>query len=159
MVNYDAQDGFSVSSSLPTPNAYGLSPAELVNNGDSSNPSNSTNSLATDSTPQNNHPHPQQQQQQSVTGGAHLNPIRTGAAAMVVPSTSVLIIQEVHFKHAGNYTCAPSNARPTSITVHVLKSKSRTFALYLFPQSYPQYIYIYIYLYIYIALSTSLHIL
>lgn len=40
-----------------------------------------------------------------------------------VPSTSVLTIQEVHFKHAGNYTCAPSNARQTSITVHVLRGK------------------------------------
>ncbi|XP_021712833.1 probable nitrile hydratase, partial [Aedes aegypti] len=39
------------------------------------------------------------------------------------PATSVLTIKEVHSKHAGNYTCAPSNTRPASITVHVLQGK------------------------------------
>ena len=42
----------------------------------------------------------------------------------ILPSViSVLSINEAHFKHAGNYTCAPSNTRPTSITVHVLRGK------------------------------------
>ncbi|CRK93886.1 CLUMA_CG007413, isoform A [Clunio marinus] len=36
---------------------------------------------------------------------------------------SVLLVQEVQFKHAGNYTCAPSNTRPTNINVHVLRGK------------------------------------
>lgn len=36
-------------------------------------------------------------------------------------SMSVLTIKTVTFHHAGNYTCAPSNARPASITVHVLR--------------------------------------
>lgn len=53
-----------------------------------------------------------------------------------VLSTSVLSIQEVNFKHAGNYTCAPSNARPVSITVHVLRGMSnnavREYILYMF---------------------------
>ncbi|XP_029729402.2 uncharacterized protein LOC109419083 [Aedes albopictus] len=39
------------------------------------------------------------------------------------PATSVLTIKEVHSKHAGNYTCAPSNTRPASITVHVLQGE------------------------------------
>ncbi|XP_065081311.1 uncharacterized protein LOC135703878 [Ochlerotatus camptorhynchus] len=39
------------------------------------------------------------------------------------PATSVLTIMEVHSKHAGNYTCAPSNTRPASITVHVLQGE------------------------------------
>lgn len=39
------------------------------------------------------------------------------------PSASVLIIREVHFKHAGNYTCAPSNTRPGTITIHVHRGK------------------------------------
>lgn len=39
------------------------------------------------------------------------------------PATSVLTIVEVHSKHAGNYTCAPSNMRPASITVHVLQGE------------------------------------
>lgn len=42
---------------------------------------------------------------------------------LLSPATSVLTIKEVHSKHAGNYTCAPSNMRPASITVHVLQGK------------------------------------
>ncbi|KAH8408152.1 hypothetical protein KR222_000930 [Zaprionus bogoriensis] len=38
-------------------------------------------------------------------------------------SMSVLTIKTVSFHHAGNYTCAPSNARPASITVHVLRGE------------------------------------
>ncbi|KAL9926607.1 uncharacterized protein LOC119633678 [Glossina fuscipes] len=38
-------------------------------------------------------------------------------------SISTLIIQKVHFHHAGNYTCAPSNARSASISVHVLQDE------------------------------------
>uniref|UniRef100_A0A182NBB1 IG domain-containing protein n=1 Tax=Anopheles dirus TaxID=7168 RepID=A0A182NBB1_9DIPT len=40
---------------------------------------------------------------------------------ILTPAPSVLTIKEVHLRHAGNYTCAPSNARPASITVHVLQ--------------------------------------
>lgn len=39
------------------------------------------------------------------------------------PAISVLLVHEVQFKHAGNYTCAPSNTRPTHINIHVLKGK------------------------------------
>ncbi|XP_038112990.1 uncharacterized protein LOC6031781 [Culex quinquefasciatus] len=39
------------------------------------------------------------------------------------PATSVLTIKGVHSKHAGNYTCAPSNTQPASITVHVLQGE------------------------------------
>jgi hypothetical protein len=38
-------------------------------------------------------------------------------------ATSVLLVHEVQFKHGGNYTCAPSNTRPTNINVHVLKGE------------------------------------
>lgn len=42
----------------------------------------------------------------------------------VLPTaSSVLLVHEVQFNHAGNYTCAPSNTRPTNINVHVLKGK------------------------------------
>jgi hypothetical protein len=41
-------------------------------------------------------------------------------------ATSVLLVHEVQFKHAGNYTCAPSNTRPTNINVHVLKGEYNT---------------------------------
>lgn len=39
-------------------------------------------------------------------------------------STSILSIKEVHLKNAGNYTCAPPNAKPSSIMVHVLRGMS-----------------------------------
>lgn len=38
-------------------------------------------------------------------------------------ASSVLLVHGVQFKHAGNYTCAPSNTRPTNINVHVLKGE------------------------------------
>lgn len=38
-------------------------------------------------------------------------------------ASSILLVHEVQLKHAGNYTCAPSNTRPTNINVHVLKGK------------------------------------
>jgi hypothetical protein len=38
-------------------------------------------------------------------------------------ASSVLLVHNVQFKHGGNYTCAPSNTRATSINVHVLKGK------------------------------------
>lgn len=40
-------------------------------------------------------------------------------------SCCMLIVQNVQLSHAGNYTCAPSNTRPTSITVHVIKKGDR----------------------------------
>lgn len=49
-----------------------------------------------------------------------------------MPSTSILSIKEVNFKNAGNYTCAPSNARPAFIMVHVLRGMRKTFFLVYF---------------------------
>ncbi|KAK7008183.1 hypothetical protein SK128_013373, partial [Halocaridina rubra] len=34
---------------------------------------------------------------------------------------SKLVISEVHDKHSGNYTCAPENAVPSTVSVYVLK--------------------------------------
>lgn len=144
MINYDTQDGFSVSSSQAHSSVSSvLAPSDAANIG--SPPKNAsltaaaaaTSSLgagaaaaspsaaATSLTSQHNvveivpppdgadGVHPQQQQQSHRQQQLLQQPM----------STSVLTIQEVHFRHAGNYTCAPSNARSTSITVHVLKSK------------------------------------
>lgn len=60
----------------------------------------------------------QQQHQQQ-----HQQPYQFQSTYLPYPETSVLTIKEVHLKHAGNYTCTPSNARAASITVHVLKGK------------------------------------
>lgn len=38
-------------------------------------------------------------------------------------ASSVLLVQKVEYKHAGNFTCSPSKIRAVSVTVHVLKGK------------------------------------
>lgn len=48
-----------------------------------------------------------------------------------MPSTSILSIKEVNLKNAGNYTCAPSNARSAFIMVHVLRGMRRAFVIFL----------------------------
>lgn len=35
--------------------------------------------------------------------------------------SSILTVQNATIRHEGNYTCAPANAKATSISVHVLK--------------------------------------
>lgn len=115
MVNYDIQDGFSVSSFHAPHNHH--------NNGVSSS---SSSPISSSSISSGNH------------DGSSLNSTPSTAPSipqttfLKVPSTSVLTIQEVHFKHAGNYTCAPSNARQTSITVHVLRGELKNFYFIFF---------------------------
>lgn len=36
---------------------------------------------------------------------------------------SVLVVDSVNRKHAGNYSCSPSNAKSAQVTVHVLNGK------------------------------------
>lgn len=96
MVNYDQENGFSVSL-LPTPPS-----SSAVNS--KPHHSSAINSLDLDKLPI-----------LTDNGLSH--------AVLVTPSTSVLTIREVNLKHAGNYTCAPSNAKFASITVHVLRGE------------------------------------
>lgn len=50
-----------------------------------------------------------------------------------MPSTSILSIKEVNLKNAGNYTCAPSNARSAFIMVHVLRGmRLKAFCVFFF---------------------------
>lgn len=37
--------------------------------------------------------------------------------------SSVLTVRNATMRHGGNYTCAPANARQSSVYVHVLKGK------------------------------------
>lgn len=123
MVNYDVHNGFSVSS------IFLQSEDHFISN---------TNS-------HREHELQQQQQQQlrhianggsgSTTGGGSdgrtinqnstLNRNTTVSKSknpfLVTPSISILTIKQVNFLHVGNYTCAPSNAKQASITVHVLR--------------------------------------
>lgn len=113
MVNYDTQDGYSVTS-FQSP-----LPEQLIKSSISS--SSRLNALETleetsslELLPSSYHPtadfviHNNVQQHHN-NGG------------ILQPSTSILSIREVHFKHAGNYTCSPSNARNGTITIHVLR--------------------------------------
>lgn len=101
MVNYDTQDGFSVSA-IPSPHLTHHSISDTI-----SSPAGTGSSGA------HRKNHAEGRSGNSSLPGSYLK----------IPSPSVLTIQEVHFKHAGNYTCAPSNARSGSITVHVLQGK------------------------------------
>ncbi|XP_055857215.1 uncharacterized protein LOC129920072 isoform X2 [Episyrphus balteatus] len=125
MVNYDSQDGFSVTSTtVNMPASEGgntntnhrdrshTSTSSSSSGGSSSTSSSSSNSLSSNSS----HGHGNSGHMSSL-GSQHQS------SYLQAPSTSVLTIQEVHFHHAGNYTCAPSNARPASITVHVLRGE------------------------------------
>ncbi|KAK5647434.1 hypothetical protein RI129_002326 [Pyrocoelia pectoralis] len=49
--------------------------------------------------------------------------LKGGAAVRHGRQGSELIIPRAEMKHAGNYSCVPSNARPANVTVHVLQSE------------------------------------
>lgn len=96
MVNYDTHNGFSVSSTLMQPlDELHESNTAGVNAKQPPNATTSTNKNAPISKPKK--------------------------TSSQTPSISILTINEVSFLHVGNYTCAPSNAKQASITVHVLR--------------------------------------
>ncbi|KAH8246782.1 hypothetical protein KR038_010358 [Drosophila bunnanda] len=128
MINYDSQGGFVVTSigqsSLQSPQIFRstpgnksrvVSPPNTANAMESSNAGGgvlnnllgSLESFKGASNPPSSTPYVQQHQ----------------SAYLLNPSVSVLTVKQVNFRHAGNYTCAPSNARPASITVHVLRGE------------------------------------
>lgn len=95
MINFNLQDGYSVVT-LPKP-----SPAPSFDNDEDADGDNK----------------PQLLDSFNLIGNSHTMSNEIPAAS------SVLSVHEVQFKHAGNYTCAPSNTRPTNINVHVLKGE------------------------------------
>lgn len=122
MVNYDTQDGYSVTSfQSPLPEQLiksSISSSSRLNALETLEETSSLELLPSSYTaselvhlPQSHH-------------NVHSN-------GLLVPSTSILSIREVHFKHAGNYTCSPSNARNGTITIHVLRGKNYNNKLYL----------------------------
>ncbi|CAO1402955.1 unnamed protein product [Diamesa serratosioi] len=108
MVNYDSMDGYTVST-FETKLVMSNSPS--LNNNDKSSVISSYSSLQAIN--QYNLRKSQQHQDQHYIAFPQQQPI----------ATSILFIKEAKFKHAGNYTCAPSNTRPTSVNVHVLKDE------------------------------------
>ncbi|KAH8352489.1 hypothetical protein KR084_004398 [Drosophila pseudotakahashii] len=118
MINYDSQGGFVVTSigqsNLQNGQIFRSSPANKSrvtmpiesSNGVLSNVLGNPDNFKTPNIPSST---PYMNQHQS--------------AYLLNPSVSVLTVKQVNFRHAGNYTCAPSNARPASITVHVLRGE------------------------------------
>ncbi|XP_017003966.2 limbic system-associated membrane protein [Drosophila takahashii] len=118
MINYDSQGGFVVTSigqsNLQNGQVFRSSPANKSrvtmpiesSNGVLGNVLGNPDNFKTSNIPSST---PYMQQHQS--------------AYLQNPSVSVLTVKQVNFRHAGNYTCAPSNARPASITVHVLRGE------------------------------------
>lgn len=97
MVNYDLQNGFSVKS---------------INN----EVSNGNSEFHTKDKTSNMHG-------QSLGGRSYrisYNNLTTNSGVTKI-SLSILTIKKVYMSHGGNYTCAPANAKPSSITVHVLR--------------------------------------
>lgn len=100
MVNYDLQNGFSVKS---------------INN----EASNANNDNHTKDKTANTHG-------QNLSGRSYRISYNnlTINSGVTKFSLSILTIKKVYMSHGGNYTCAPANAKPSSITVHVLRGKS-----------------------------------
>ncbi|XP_033150591.1 uncharacterized protein LOC117134991 [Drosophila busckii] len=128
MINYDAQGGFVVTSitenSLPSPeNGYLHQSKTSSGKNKTKNSSkepigvNSINTSNVLSLPVYTSP---------VTPLSTLQLQQLKSPYLPNSSMSVLTIKTVTFHHAGNYTCAPSNARPASITVHVLRGGRKT---------------------------------
>lgn len=136
MVNYDAQGGFVVTSITENaiPGLENVQHSPTRGNGGrnktlrSAMESNNDNAIGTTAampyavSPSPISPFTMLQMQQ------HKSPYLPNS------SMSVLTIKTVTFHHAGNYTCAPSNARPASITVHVLRGelKMRILSIYYY---------------------------
>lgn len=103
MVNFNVHDGYSVVT-IPKPSpAPNLNIDEDINDGDEK---------------------PQLVDSFILSGNSRM------MSNEILVASSILSVHEVQFKHAGNYTCAPSNTRPTNINVHVLRGE---YALGLFP--------------------------
>lgn len=120
MVNYDTQDGYSVTSfQSPVPEQLiksSISSSSRLNALETLEETSSLELLPSSYTAADLVHH----NGGGVGGNSqHHHTVHTNG--LLVPSTSILSIREVHFKHAGNYTCSPSNARNGTITIHVLR--------------------------------------
>lgn len=93
MVNFNLQDGYSIQTLPKNPSHHQL-------NNDDDDDSIDVDSSVLDSF-------------NSINSNQHMSSDEL--------ASSVLLVHGVQFKHGGNYTCAPSNTRPTNINVHVLK--------------------------------------
>lgn len=108
MVNYDSHNGFSVSS------VYLQTEDHFIN----SNTGIASSHMHTDKKAIN---HNTATHNKGATATSTTTTTKTRKSFLTTPSISILTIKEVSSMHHGNYTCAPSNAKQASITVHVLR--------------------------------------
>lgn len=101
MVNFNFQDGYSVLT-FPKGSLYHYTYDDDIN---------SENIL----------PFPANVDSNNIIEGQSSSGSYSNNDGLLSSASSILLVHEVQFKHAGNYSCAPSNTRPTSINVHVLK--------------------------------------
>ncbi|XP_004519420.1 uncharacterized protein LOC101451426 isoform X1 [Ceratitis capitata] len=112
MVNYDAQEGFSVSS-VTVPDTAIKSVNKTLEN-----------SMINTSKRPNSDRMENKDKDYYTENNSALVTKSMSSPYLLSPASSILTLEVVHFHHAGNYTCAPSNARSVSITVHVLRGES-----------------------------------
>lgn len=106
MINYDQQSGYTVSS------------VRLSLAGHQQLPHHSNNMTLSPGSSVNGMRHSQRNGAHDATGnGGGISDF----AKVLATTSNLLTIDEVSGRHAGNYTCAPSNARPISVNVHVLR--------------------------------------
>ncbi|XP_069962729.1 uncharacterized protein dpr19 isoform X2 [Bactrocera oleae] len=109
MVNYDEQEGFSVTSTA------------VVDTAIPRGTQNSENSLIL-SNKKLNSERSESKDKEHITNKTKMSKSQL-FPYLLSPTSSILNLEVVNFHHAGNYTCAPSNARAVSITVHVLRGE------------------------------------
>ncbi|XP_053960955.1 uncharacterized protein LOC128865060 [Anastrepha ludens] len=114
MVNYDAQEGFSVTSATMGDTTLEDEPKII-----------SEKSLTIMGKKLNSDTRMENKDNMHNTEKSLLSAFKPQLSPYLLsPTSSILTLDVVHFHHAGNYTCAPSNARSVSITVHVLRGES-----------------------------------
>ncbi|XP_067622378.1 limbic system-associated membrane protein isoform X2 [Eurosta solidaginis] len=109
MVNYDTQQGFSVTTAIVVSTTPKEEPHSFFNN--------SINTVARK---------PKESKDIIYNTNKSVLPATKLQLSpyILAPTSSILTLEIVRFQHAGNYTCAPSNARPVSINVHVLRGEN-----------------------------------
>lgn len=139
MVNFNHQDGFSVltiprAPISPSPSSSSQKSRQIVASPNLQNLANDDDLDDDDVTQYDEADEDEQEMNVDADDEMETNPMLLDShniiesegfhlIAETPTASSILLVNEVQFKHAGNYTCAPSNTRPTYINVHVLKGE------------------------------------
>lgn len=138
MVNYDTHNGFSVSSVLMSSDEHHESTATHRHTQMANTSAAHTHKNVVSSTGSGSSSSSSSSSNSNGSGAGGGGGTGRTKKPTITPSISVLTINDVNFLHVGNYTCAPSNAKQASITVHVLRGKRLT-ASFVFHAIFPAY--------------------